>query len=292
MSVSPNRPKGPPLNALRAFEAAARLESFVAAGEELGVTPGAVSQHIKTVEAWAQVVLFRRQAQGVSLTAEGRLVAAAFSRAFDQLAEATQALRNLSPTTEIHIAALPSVAQLWLPARLGRLRHLRPDLKVSVTAMETAPSLTRDLFDLSLFIVTPSGAPEERVLAEDVLFPVCSPHLLDSFSFDSTPLLHDQTWSQDWHDWSNSAGVAIADPAAGPKYSLYGLAVEEAKSGAGLLMAHGCLLAPALERGDLCRVSDKDHITGKALLMTLPHRARRREGLNEFANLLADPALL
>ncbi len=291
MSVLPNRPKGPPLNALRAFEAAARLQSFVAAGEELGVTPGAVSQHIKTVEAWAQVTLFRRQAQGVSLTAEGRDVAKAFTRAFDAMAEATQTLRNLSPTTEIHIAALPSVAQLWLPPRLGHLRALRPELKISVTAMETPPSLTRDLFDLTLFIDSPTGNPEERVLAEDVLFPVCAPALSGSHTFTDTPLLHDQTWSGDWRLWSEETGTDVGDPTMGPKYSLYGLAVEEAKSGAGLLMAHGCLIAPLIEASALCRVSEKDVATGKTLVMTLPHTSRRRAGLAEIANLLTAPLL-
>lgn len=287
MSVLPNRPKGPPLNALRAFEAAARLQSFVAAGEELGVTPGAVSQHIKVVEVWAQVTLFRRQAQGVSLTAEGRDVAKAFTRAFDAMAEATQNLRNLCPTIEIHIAALPSVAQLWLPPRLGRLRAKRPDLKISVTAMETPPRLARDLFDLALFIDTPTGSPEERVLADDVLFPVCAPALLESHAFTDTPLLHDQTWSEDWRLWSEGTGTNVGDPTLGPRYSLYGLAVEEAKSSAGLLMAHGFLIDPAIAVGALCRVSEKGIATGKALVMTLPHTSRRRACLEEIADLFS-----
>ncbi|MCH2067205.1 MAG: LysR family transcriptional regulator [Shimia sp.] len=292
MSVLPNRPKGPPLNALRAFEAAARFQSFVAAGEELGVTPGAVSQHIKAVEAWAQVTLFRRQAQGVTLTAEGRDVAKAFTRAFDEMAKATQTLRNLSPTSEIHIAALPSVAQLWLPPRLGHLRTLRPELKISVSAMEAPPSLTRDLFDVALFIDNPTENPEERILAEDVLFPVCAPVLLDSHAFTDTPLLHDQTWSEDWRLWSEGTGTDVGDPTAGPKYSLYGLAVEEAKSGAGLLMAHGCLIAPLIETGALCRVSENEVPTGKALVMTLPYPSRRKAGLEEVADLLSGPLLL
>ncbi len=291
MSVLPTRPKGPPLNALRAFEAAARLESFVAAGEELGVTPGAVSQHIKAVEAWARVPLFRRQAQGVSLTTEGRDVAKAFTQAFDSLSDATQILRNLSPTTEIHIAALPSVAQLWLPPRLGRLRAQRPDLKVSVTAMETPPSLARDLFDLALFIEVPTGRSEERVLAQDILFPVCAPALLERFGFGTTPLLHDQTWGTDWALWSEATGTEVGDATLGPKYSLYGLAVEEAKSGAGLLMAHGCLMDSSLDKGELCRVSEKGVATGKALVMTLPHRSRRRAGMEQIADLMSAPLL-
>ena len=78
----------------------------------------------------------------------------------------------------------------------------------------------------------------------------------------------------------------------GPRYSLYGLAVEEAKSGAGLLMAHGCLIAPLIEAGALCRVSENEVATGKALVMTLPQTSRRRAGLEEIAKLLSDPLLL
>ena len=83
MSVSPPRPKGPPLNALRAFEAAARLGGFALAAEELSVTPGAVSQHIRALEDWAGVALFERRAQGVRLTPEGAALAPRFARAFD-----------------------------------------------------------------------------------------------------------------------------------------------------------------------------------------------------------------
>ena len=94
MAVAPRRPKGPPLNALRAFEAAARLESYVSAAEELGVTAGAVSQHIKALEAWAETTLFERGARGVSLSSSGRKLTKEFTEAFDLLAAATQSLKR------------------------------------------------------------------------------------------------------------------------------------------------------------------------------------------------------
>ncbi len=288
MAVSPRRPKGPPLNALRAFEAAARLESFVAAADELSVTPGAVSQHIKTVEDWADVTLFQRRAQGVVLTSEGRSLVSAFTVAFDHLAAATQNLRHLNPSAEIHIAALPSVAQLWLPARLGRIRDIRPELKISVTALESPPSLSRELFDLSVFFAVPDGSADQVVLAEDVIFPVCAPKLADDFRASSTTLLHDQTWHDDWRHWSEATNTDVGDATAGPKYSLYGLAVEEAKSGAGALMAHACLIEQALQTGQLQRVSDQDCKTGQALVLNLPHPARSRPDVQDFIALLLD----
>ena len=112
MSISPPRPKGPPLNALRAFEAAARLGGFTPAADELCVTPGAISQHIKSLEDWAGSPLFVRRSQGVSLTELGESVAAEFSTAFDAMGNAVRALRTRAAQSSINIAALPSVAQL------------------------------------------------------------------------------------------------------------------------------------------------------------------------------------
>jgi LysR family glycine cleavage system transcriptional activator len=93
MAVSPPRPKDLPLNALRAFEAAARLGGFAAAAQELGVTPGAVTAHVKTLEAQLGAALFERTARGVELNALGQRVLPGFIEAFDALGEAVQTLR-------------------------------------------------------------------------------------------------------------------------------------------------------------------------------------------------------
>ncbi|MEK6216720.1 MAG: LysR family transcriptional regulator, partial [Boseongicola sp.] len=174
MSVSPPRPKGPPLNALRAFEAAARLGSFVGAAEELSVTPGAVSQHIKALEHWTKTPLFARHPKGVRLTQAGRALLPQFVLAFDHLGSAIRALQNSRPQTDIHVATMPSLAQLWLPPRLAALRSKMPNVKLSVTALETAPNLNRELFDVALFLKEPSGAASEIIIADDRIFPVCS----------------------------------------------------------------------------------------------------------------------
>ena len=125
MALAPPRPKGPPLNALRAFEAAARLGSFAAAAEELSVTAGAISQHIKQIEGWAGTALFARRAQGVTLTSAGRTLLAPLTLAFDNISDATSLLRTLSPKPTLNIATLPSIAQLWLQPRLAQVRAAR-----------------------------------------------------------------------------------------------------------------------------------------------------------------------
>lgn len=287
MTVAPKRPKGPPLNALRAFEAAARHVSFVGAAEELNVTPGAISQHVKTLEDWANTPLFRRNAQGVELTSQGALVATAFTSAFDRLADATRALNNLKPVVDFHIATLPAIAQLWLPARLSQIRSRFPHMAFSVTAMETPPRLGRELFDLSIFFGVPDGSQDQVVICQDDIVPVCAPAALgrDIGGGDVTRL-HDQTWADDWSIWSNAVGMALPAPQTGPQFSLYSLAVEEAKAGAGVLIGHSCLIETALADGSLVRADDRSCTTGRSLIAGLPPRSTRRPQTSEVVGLL------
>ena len=290
MSVAPRRPKGPPLNAMRAFEAAARHVSFVAAADELNVTPGAISQHIKTLEAWAETPLFRRNAQGVALTRAGQSLVTAFTDAFDNLAHATRALRNLNPNQGFHIATLPSIAQLWLPKRLARARAQFPQISFSVTALETPPSLSREMFDVAIFIGAPQGAEDEVIICDDQIMPVCAPSVMAQFKdtgFADIPLLHDQTWADDWLSWSKTAGVDLPDPQDGPRFSLYSLAVEEAKAGAGALMGHTCLVEDLIASHTLATMGHGPVSTGKALILKMPASGERRPETDQIVKLLA-----
>ncbi|WP_209940249.1 LysR family transcriptional regulator [Ruegeria sp. HKCCE4148] len=292
MSVVPNRPNGPPLNAMRAFEAAARHVSFAAAAEELSVSPGAISQHIKTLEGWAGSPLFRRNAQGVELTPEGQSLVADFTSAFDQVADAARALRNLTPKADFHIASLPSVAQLWLPKRLRQIRAQLPDITFSVTAMETPPTLGRELFDLSIFFAVPDGSPRQIAVCKDIIAPVCAPTLLDRArggnGFEDIPLLHDQAWKDDWSTWAQNTGYKLRDDQSGPQFSLYSLAVEEAKAGAGMLIGHMCLIEEALASGALTLVHSQSCHTGRSLVIEMPEQSRRRPETGQVVQLLSD----
>lgn len=289
MSVAPRRPKGPPLNAMRAFEAAARHKSYVAAAEELSVTPGAISQHVKTLEAWAETPLFHRNAQGVELSQSGRALVAEFTTAFDALAHAARALRDLNPNIGVHIATLPSIAQLWLPKRLARIRKRFPQITISVTAMETSPNLSREMYDLTLFVGPPDRSTNRIYLGEDKIVPVCAPGLVRLFKhkgFEGITLLHDQTWASDWRLWSDVSGVHISDPQAGPEFSLYSLAVEEAKAGAGALMGHLCLIRDQIADGSLVQLSEMTASTGNGLVLEVPDTAQRRPQIDDIIEML------
>ena len=250
MPVAPPRPKDLPLTALRAFEAAARLGGFAAAAQELGVTPGAITAHIKQLEQRLGAPLFARTPRGVRLTALGQQALPAFTAAFDTLGAAVNDLRTAAAPRTVHIATLPAIAQLWLSPRLPALRAAAPDITISITALEQPPNLKRSPHDLSLFFdEDPAGR-----LAPDVIFPVCAPALAARLSGPQDiarfPCLSDATWSDDWALWAGT----LPDPPTipqGPSFSLYALAVEETVNGAGLLIGHEALVAAHLADGRL-----------------------------------------
>ena len=255
MPVSPPRPKGPPLNALRAFEAAARLGGFAAAAQELCVTPAAVAQQIKVLEEWAGDHLFVRRSQGVQLSALGQHVISDFSTAFDRLGEATLALRLRAMPKSVRIAALPSVAQLWLSPRLPTVRSATPDLTVSVTALETPPNLKREHFDMAIFYEDLPVSAHSVVLCQDIIYPVCTPamaaELKRASDLADVHFVHDEAWRDDWEVWLASAAPKLTVATEGASFSLYALAVEETKNGVGVLIGHDALVRSLVERGTL-----------------------------------------
>ncbi|MCU0907772.1 MAG: LysR family transcriptional regulator [Rhodobacteraceae bacterium] len=254
MPVAPPPPRDLPLNALRAFEAAARLGSFAAAAAELGVTAGAVTAHVKALEDRLGARLFDRDARGVRMTAAGARAAPSLTAAFDALAAATRDLREAGAPARVHIAALPAVAQLWLSPRLAALGRANPGLEVSVTALEAPPNLKRAPYDLALFY----GGPEDGTLVAPVdLTPVCAPSLAAGLrtpaDLAGVPCLSDAVWSGDWAAWCAGIVPPFVPPFVprGPVFSLYALAVDAAVAGAGVLMGHSALVAPQLASGAL-----------------------------------------
>jgi LysR family glycine cleavage system transcriptional activator len=271
--VKPPRPRLPSLNALRAFEAAARHGSFTQAAEELGVTPGAVTQQIRQFEAWLGFPAFRRLPQGVELTEPARAALPRLTRGFDMLGHAIQELRASAQGRPLTIAALPCIAQLWLSPRLAGLQAAFPGLQVSVSAMEQPPDPRREPHDLALFYLrpeeTPDGAP---TLGQDAILPVCAPALARRIAtpddLATVTLLHDAVWRDDWRRWLAFAGAARIDAGRGPSFSLYALALDAALAGSGVLMGRMSLVQPLLESGRLVAPLAGAMATGDALCIT------------------------
>ena len=232
----------------------------------------AVAQHVKALEAWAGADLFERRSQGVELTPFGASLVHDFGYAFDRLGEAVQKLRSGASPKHIRIAALPSVAQLWLSPRLPEIRRASPDIAISVTAMEWQPNLQREPFDLSIFFDEAHGRTRAVELCQDVIYPVCAPdvaaRLKTPADLVGETFLHDASWHDDWGHWLGAALGGMPMDSRGPVFSLYSLAVEEARNGAGILIGHeplvrghltsGALIAPFAVKVELDRTLSMD----------------------------------
>ena len=254
MSAQSPRPGKPPLMALRAFEAAGRLGGFAPAAEELGVTPGAITAHLKGLEAALGAPLFDRAPRGVRLTALGAQALPDFTEAFDLLNAAVQRLQASAAPGQVRIATDPGIAQLWLSPRLTALRASSPDISVSITTFDSPPDGERDGHDLYLFFQPLGARPGAWQLSRDMIAPVCAParaaRLHSKADLQAEDCLTDATCPQAWQEWADAAGLSGFAP-RGPVLASRALAVEEAVNGAGVLMGHLALLGRHLQDGRL-----------------------------------------
>ena len=250
----------PPLNALRAFEAAARHLSFTKAAEELHVTQSAISHQVKLLEEYLGMKLFRRLNRALVLTDEGQLYLPPVMRVFDQLYEATKRLTENEARGRLTVSILPSFAVRWLVPRLGQFMKLYPELDVRLVPSLELVDFVRDEVDLGIRYGRGHypGLRVDRLMTEDV-FPVCSPELLKGEHPLKQPqdlkhhvLMHDDEHGE-WRTWLLSAGVKDVDPARGPTFTDSSMLIQAAVAGQGVALARGALAADDLASGALIR---------------------------------------
>ena len=250
----------PPLNALRAFEAAARHLSFTKAAEELHVTQSAISHQVKLLEEYLGMKLFRRLNRALVLTDEGQLYLPPVMRVFDQLYEATKRLTENEARGRLTVSILPSFAARWLVPRLGQFMKLYPELDVRLAPSLELVDFVRDEVDLGIRYGRGHypGLRVDRLMTEDV-FPVCSPELLKGEHPLKQPqdlkhhvLMHDDEHGE-WRTWLLSAGVKDVDPARGPTFTDSSMLIQAAVAGQGVALARGALAADDLASGALIR---------------------------------------
>lgn len=285
--MSPRRPT-PPLVALRAFDAAARTGSFLQAAEELGVTPGAVSRHVKALEMRLGLRLFDRFNRSVRLTADGRRLASGVADAFERLETALEAVRP-GRNRQLRISALPSLAGKWLSPRLHRFSEDNPDLDLIVFAEDRIADLSNGEADVALrYGEGPYPGQTARRLMSERLIPVCAPSLAAARKVNEpADLLEVVLIHESWHDmpyadrmgwpaWFRSAGVddGRLDHLRGPVFSHSHLALEAALSGRGVALTSSVFAADDLREGRL--IQPVDHALTNDLAywaVVLPERA-------------------
>jgi len=213
----------PPLNAVKAFEAAARSKSFTRAAEELFVTPGAVSQQVKGLETELGLKPFNRERQRLIITEAGREYLVVVRDALDQIALGTERLARRQRSCVLTVSVSPDFAAKWLVSRLGRFAEAHPEIDLRVAASDHHVDFARE--DVDLAVRHGDGQwPDLDVarLCAERLFPVCSPRLIrgrnrvkEASDLLKFPLLRLEDWTN-WGRWFEAAGVVTEAMPAPP----------------------------------------------------------------------------
>ncbi len=248
----------PSLNALRAFEAAARSESFTLAAQELFVTHAAISRHMRDLEDWMGVQLFHRTGRGVKLTEAGSRYARELTPLFDGFAAVTRDVMASGKIRTLKVSVEPSIASRWLVPRLGRFNEINPDIELSVDPENRLVDFHTEEADLGIRYGPGNWRDVEALKLSDVeVFPVCSPKLiagrgdLEPSDLADYDLLHEsrKEW---WADWLLAAKVDGVEGWRGTIFQNQ-LAIEAAEAGQGFALGDQILCTDALLEGWLVR---------------------------------------
>jgi len=285
----------PPLRAIRHFEAAAEHESLVAAAEDLCVSKGAVSQQIKLLEQYLGLALFERSGRGLRLTDAGRRYHSAVRTSLSALERATEKLARQRTRATFRLTVLPAFASMWLVHRLGTFQEAHPNIDIEVDA--EAAMVDFDRSDAHLGIRYSRGNAtglSVRTLLTDRLFPACSPAYADAHGIAKPPdlarcrLLHDTYWHDDWKRWCEGTGTALPNRQEGQYFTLYSVAIDAARSGAGVAMGHALLVDDLVARGELVRPFAEEVAAGEPYVLVRPPRAAHLDFVRAFEEWLSE----
>lgn len=282
----------PSLNALLAFEAAARHRSFTRAGRELHVTQSAVSHQVRALEEELGVPLFERRPRALRLTPAGDRVLAASRDAFDRLSRGLRRLpgRSRRPLT---VSVLPSFAAAWLLPRLPRFRVEHPAIELNLHATQELADLHGGEADVAIRYGRGrhAGLRSDRLLAEEA-FPVCAPalarRLRSPADLRGQVLLHDEVRGAHggWPEWLAAAGARGVDARRGPRFGDARLLLQAAAAGEGVALARSLLAEPELTAGRLVRPFPLGIPSRYHYALVMPAAAARRPEVRAFREFL------
>ncbi|MCS4284148.1 DNA-binding transcriptional LysR family regulator [Pseudomonas sp. BIGb0278] len=272
----------PPLNALRAFEATARLNSVSQAAEQLHVTHGAVSRQIKVLEEHLGVALFVKDGRGVKLTDAGVRLRDASVDAFDRLRGVCAELSRDVSEAPFVLGCSGSLLARWFIPRLGRLNAELPALRLHLSAGEGDLDPRRPGLDALLVYAEPPWPADMQVhvLAAERIGPVLSPHFAGSQSLRNAPaaallqqaLLHTTSRPQAWPTWAAQHGLSTSELQLGQAFEHLYYLLEAAVAGLGVAIAPQPLVADDLRAGRLIAPWGFSP-TNAALALWVPRRA-------------------
>jgi len=254
-------PRLPALGALRAFEAAARHESFSRAATELFVTHGAVSHQIRGLEEELGLPLFARNGKRVSLTPAGRVYAERVRDALLQIADATRVLQSGNRDKRLTISTMPSFAARWLTPRIGSFIERHPELEVELFSSNALVDFRDETVDIALRMGSGDypGLYVEKLL-DDVFFPVCSPSFrggqlpVRPEDLEGLPLLRGE--GDPWKPWFEAAGLDWPEPRKGLLMQDSSLLLQAVAAGQGISLMRSSLAYNDLLSGRVVRLFD------------------------------------
>lgn len=281
----------PPLNAIRAFDAAARLESFALAARDLHVTPGAVSRQIRQLEESLGVLLFTRANRQVRLTPEGAEFLKAVIEAFDRLAGATAALRSEGRERPLHVMCAAIVAMRWLFPRLQHIHATHPHLPLTFTTTLTTAYSDFDRADVVIRIGSGRFVVDlaRHRLFDSQLVAVCSPRLLESgpplrdmADLRAHTLLTSGLRPHVWKHWLKAAGHGELAPKRVIEFENSTLTYDAAEKGLGVTLAERAFIGEDLRRRSLV-IPLPFVLTGdEAFYLVYPKQSERKPHLAAF----------
>ncbi|HSS64246.1 MAG TPA: transcriptional regulator GcvA [Gammaproteobacteria bacterium] len=286
----------PPLNAVRAFEAAARHLNFNQAARELNVTASAISHQVKTLEDYFGVKLFNRLPRNVSLTPEGRDYLPAVSAALDQLDAASRRLASHTADAPLNLGCAPTFAMGWLIPHLSDFHDEHPEIDVRLTLTPITRQIDFSASDTDVVIMygTPGAWPNlvTHQLMSEELVPVCSPSLLQEHPLETpsdlrnVTLLHSIPRMGQWRNWLHIAGVKGVDSKRGLRFQTTPLAVSAAVAGAGVAIANRRFVEAELQAGRLVVPFDIDLPSDSGYFLIYPKESGDDPRISAFRSWL------
>lgn len=281
----------PPLNAIRAFEAAGRHESFTGAADELGVSHSAISRHVRGLEDRLGTQLFKVASRGVRLTQAGQRYLDEVTPALDAIATASDVFAA-KPKGVLTVDAEPLFAMKWLIPRLGDFHARHPDIELRLDANRNLVDVARYEADMAIrFFKNPEDVTNEPLVSNAPLHPYAAPHLFDLGDLKPIDLLKHQLFKDratpTWERWFHLAGVAPHLIPNDPWRMRTSLALEAAIAGQGVILIGADLAESAVADGKLVKCFDIGFRMGSYHLV-IGDGAKRRPAVRVFKDWVLD----
>jgi LysR family glycine cleavage system transcriptional activator len=287
----------PPLNSLRAFESSGRLLSFSKAADELNVTPGAISQQIRSLEEFLDIRLFKRLNRAIVLTDAGQFFLPLLSEGFSTITEAVELVRKRLGDVPLTVTSAPSFISKWLIPRLCKFQAHHPDIDVRIDASNRLVDFVREDIDLGIRFGTGEFPDLNSVYLFSIdLIPVCSPDLVNQNNGLNSPydlrhftLLHsnyddvDSYWP-DWGMWLATAGVDDIDTSRGIIFNQSEMIIEAALEGQGVALVASVMAAGEIAAGRLIQPFETRLPVRLCYHMVTTEQKARSEKVTAFRN--------